>query len=289
MLDFRMKRRNCYDTSAKHKAKRPKYVDGAAKTTLTEPILDPFIPVDVIKHHIIPFGALDWLLISKAIHQVAMHHIVDDERVIARQDAMLKEAVTRQHFKLVERLLEDDRYTSEHTLEEAINTIIIDSDDDGGYKEVGEEDKRLIKLLLSHKLFATIWPNNILRTAVKKGWIDIVQHILATSKHTFENWHGIAIYCSAPVETLKLIRQDPRFYTKNGKTAEQLYTAISLGNLGAAILILEDERTNFESAVRILSRFREGVKILLADPRLVQSTYYQNIMCETIAEFDELR
>jgi hypothetical protein len=282
-----MKRTNNYD-AAKHNAKRRKY--GAANTILAEKqILYPFITVDVIKHWVIPFGALDWLFISKETHQTAIYNIFDDERVVARHDKLLKDAVVRRNFQLVERLLEDDRYTSSKNLEEAIGIALKDNDDEEVIEEdpkVREEDKKLAELLISHKLFAAIWPNNILTTAIERGWIEIVQHILATSKHTFENWYGAAMYGSAPVETLRLIRQDPRFYSSDRKTRKQLYNAISKGNLGAAILILEDERTNFESALRILSQFTAGVQILLADPRLIQSTYYQKIMWRIIADLN---
>lgn len=276
----RMKRNNSWDISGEHTMKKSKHTDSTL-TKQTEPILNTFISVDVIKHKIIPFGALDWLLIAKEYHQYAIKHIVDDTRVLERSDEILAKAAELRNFPLIERLLQDERYTSTYTLKGAINTVINEDD-----KALIEEDKTVITLLLSHRLFATIQPDNILYKAIVKGWIDIVQHILSISEHTFEGWsRNTAIYKRAPVEMIKFLRQDPRFYSETS-FARALESAIFAGKTDVVHLMLQEDRTDFNTAVKVLSRFSSGIQILLTDSRLLESPDYHLTLWNELASYN---
>jgi hypothetical protein len=250
----------------------------------------PSIPTDVIKREILPFGAQDWLFVSQDYCWTALDHILDDSRVLARvsfavidQDhkldnrieqaaSLLVSACKSYNFPLLERLLKDDRYVEdEMVLRHALGV----STECDGTRIFTDADRQVIQLLTHHKLFPNLPANNILFTAIQNGWMDIVKHIMNVSHDT--DWSSsIYIYSDVPVEVIEFLRQDSRFCSLTDRDfAKALHRAMRKQRTEVMKLLLEEERTNFTSAVKILSQKLIGINLLLADARLLESKEHQ--------------
>lgn len=151
------------------------------------------IPLELIKHCIVPYCPLSWLFVSKKWKEVAVHNIVNEPYIISRASVIMKETILARNYPLASVLLTDSRYTQPYSLDSAT---------------VAAYDDKIANLILA-KHSEGEHMTRILQRAVKFNWIDLIRYIISNNKLK-EIKANVNFYKVISQEALELFIEDPK-------------------------------------------------------------------------------
>jgi len=168
------------------------------------------MPIDVLRHYIIPPIALDWLYISKEWSKAAFWNLPHDSRVHFTQKSICQ-AAFRGNTRVVELHLQDTNFKAEYVQEalvtacgynqpEIVALILKDcrifAMEFATLVHCSVQNPAVIRVLLADcRIDPSIFGNSWLKQAVANGWIDIIKLLLADDRVDPRDVDDLGDYC----------------------------------------------------------------------------------------------